>query len=53
MWRELLALAAAFAIGTGAAALLRAENLGTAMTFGQIAFAATLVALMLRMPKEA
>ena len=53
MWRELLGLAAAFAIGTGVAALLGAENLGTAMTFGQIAFAATLVALMLRMPREA
>ena len=53
MWRELLAVAAAFAAGTGIAALLGAENLGTAMTFGQVAFAATLVALMLRMPRDA
>lgn len=53
MLRDLLTLALAFALGTGIAVLIGAENLGTAMAFGQIAFAATLVALLLRMPREA
>ena len=53
MLRDLLTLAAAFALGTGLAALAGAENLGTAMTFGQIAFAGTLVALLLGGPREA
>ena len=41
-------LAAAFAAGTGIAELLGAANLGTAMTFGQIAFALALVGILLR-----
>ena len=45
---QLLALFGAFALGTGLAELLGAENLGTAMTFGQIAFALTLVGVLLR-----
>jgi hypothetical protein len=45
---RLLALIGAFALGTGIAELLGAANLGTAMTFGQIAFALTLVAVLLR-----
>jgi hypothetical protein len=43
----LIALAV-FAIVTLIAELAGAENLGTAMTFGQIAFMATVVGLMLR-----
>jgi hypothetical protein len=38
----------AFAAGTVVAELAGAENLGTAMAFGQIAFALALVALLLR-----
>ena len=45
---ELLLLAGAFAAGTLIAELLGADNTGIAMTFGQIAFAATLVAILLR-----
>ncbi|MGB2711832.1 MAG: hypothetical protein WBC33_09980, partial [Conexibacter sp.] len=45
---DLLALLAAFAIGSALASLLGAANLGTALTFGTIAFAAVLVALLLR-----
>ena len=41
-------LAASFAAATGLAELFGAANLGTAMTFGQIAFAATLVAVLAR-----
>lgn len=44
---DLLALLAAFALGTAAAGLLGAANLGVALSFGTIAFAATLVALLL------
>lgn len=44
---DLLALLAAFVLGSALAGLLGATNLGTALTFGTIAFAATLVALML------
>lgn len=36
-------LAAAFAVATAVAEALGAANLGTAMAFGQLAFAATLV----------
>ena len=46
--RELLALAAAFAAGTGLAAALGAINLGTAFGVGQISFAAALVWILLR-----
>jgi len=45
---QLAVLVAAFAVATGLAALLGAANLGTAMTFGQLAFAAALVWVLLR-----
>jgi hypothetical protein len=45
---QLLALLAAFAGATALAGLLGAKNLGTALTFGQIAFALTLVYVLLR-----
>ena len=45
---QLLALAAAFAAGTGIAELAGAANLGTALTFGQIAFVIALVAILVR-----
>ena len=44
--RELAILVAAAAVGTLLAELLGAENLGTALTFGQIAFIATAVAII-------
>jgi hypothetical protein len=47
---QLLLLLAAFASGTAVAALLGAANLGTALAFGQIAFAAALVWVLLREP---
>ena len=45
---QLIVLAAAFAAGTAIAELAGAANLGTAMTFGQIAFVVALVALLVR-----
>jgi hypothetical protein len=48
--RDLLVLIAVFAIVTGIAELLGAANLGTALTFGQIAFAAVLVFILVRRP---
>jgi hypothetical protein len=39
---------AAAVLGTAIAALLGAANLGTALTFGQIAFAAALVWVLLK-----
>ncbi len=45
---QLAVLAAAFAAGTLVAELAGAANLGTAMAFGQIAFALVLVALLAR-----
>lgn len=39
---------AAFTLGTLLALILGASNLGIALTFGQIAFAATLVWLLLK-----
>lgn len=45
---DLLLLAAAFALGSGIAELAGAENLGTALTFGQLAFAATLLFVLVR-----
>ena len=45
---QLALLLGAFAAVTALAALLGAANLGTAMAFGQLAFAATLVWLLLR-----
>jgi hypothetical protein len=41
---------AAFALGTLVAELFGAANLGTALTFGQLAFAATAVWVMIRRP---
>jgi hypothetical protein len=46
--RDLLALLAVFAVVTAIAALLGAANFGTAATFGQIAFAAALVWMLLK-----
>jgi hypothetical protein len=46
--RTILALIAVFAVVTAIAELLGAANLGTAMTFGQIAFAAALVYVLLK-----
>jgi hypothetical protein len=46
-WVQLGILLGAFALGTLVAKAVGAE-LGTAATFGQLAFAATLVALLLR-----
>jgi hypothetical protein len=43
-------LVGAFVGGTLLAELFGAVNLGTALTFGQIAFAATLVWILLRRP---
>ena len=45
---DLALMLGAFLAGTLAAALLGAADTGTAMTFGQIAFAATLVYVLLR-----
>lgn len=38
----------AFAVGSAVAALAGAANLGTALSFGQMAFAAALVYVLLR-----
>lgn len=46
--RVVALLLAVFAVVTAVAELLGAANLGTAMTFGQLAFAGTLVALLVR-----
>ena len=48
MKRELLALLAVFAVVTAIAALLGAANFGTALTFGQFAFAGALVWVLLK-----
>jgi hypothetical protein len=47
---ELAMLLGAFAAGTLLAEAFGAANLGTALTVGQIAFAATLVWILLRRP---
>lgn len=44
--RELALLVAAAATATLLAAALGADNLGTALTFGQIAFIATVLAIV-------
>jgi hypothetical protein len=46
--RDLLTMLAAFVLASALAALLGAANLGTALTFGQIAFAASVVYVMVR-----
>lgn len=48
MTRQLLLLAAAFALGTALAELLGAANLGVAFGVGQLAFLATLLWVLLR-----
>jgi hypothetical protein len=48
MTRGLLTIAAAFVLASALAGALGAENLGTALAFGQIAVALTTVYLMLR-----
>ncbi len=47
---DLLILVAAFAAATAVAELAGADNLGIAMTFGQLAFAAALVWVLTRRP---
>ena len=48
-WRiDLLILVGAFAVASAIAGLFGAANLGTALTFGQIGFAAALVYVLLR-----
>ncbi len=48
MLRDFAILAAVFLGVTALAEVLGAANLGTAATFGQVAFVVTLVGLMLR-----
>ncbi len=48
MIRTVLLLVGVFALVTAIAELLGAANLGTAMTFGQIAFAGALVWVLLK-----
>jgi hypothetical protein len=48
--RDLLVLIAVFAVVTAIAAALGATNFGTALTFGQIAFAGALVWVLVRRP---
>jgi len=45
---QLLVVLAAFAGATGIAELAGAANLGTALAFGQMAFVAALIVVMLR-----
>ena len=47
---DLLIVFAAFAVGTLIALLLGAVNTGTAFTFGQLAFAGTLVWVLAKRP---
>jgi hypothetical protein len=46
--RQVAILVAVVAVVTGVAELAGAANLGTALSFGQIAFALSLVALLVR-----
>ena len=48
MTKSLLIMLGAFVAATALAALLGAANFGTALTFGQIAFAAALVYVLLK-----
>lgn len=48
MLRDLAILVGAFAAGSALAAALGAANLGTALSFGQIAFALALAWVLLR-----
>ena len=49
---DLLLLVGAFVVASAIAALLGAVNAGTALTFGQLAFAATLVFVLARRPDD-
>ncbi|MDO8213256.1 hypothetical protein [Conexibacter sp. CPCC 206217] len=53
MLRDLAVLVAAFVIASVIAGLAGAANLGTALTFGTLAFAAVLVAIMLYRDRNA
>ncbi|HEX4837515.1 MAG TPA: hypothetical protein VFV03_03190 [Solirubrobacteraceae bacterium] len=48
MTRDLLTMVGAFVLASALAGALGAVNLGTALAFGQIAFAASVVYVMLR-----
>jgi hypothetical protein len=48
MLRDLAIVIGAFALASAVAGLLGAANLGTALSFGQIGFAAALVYVLLR-----
>jgi hypothetical protein len=48
MLRDLAIVIGAFALASAMAGLLGAANLGTALSFGQIGFAAALVYVLLR-----
>ncbi len=48
MTRNLIAMFAAFVLASALAGALGAVNLGTALAFGQMAFAATTVYVILR-----
>jgi hypothetical protein len=47
---DLALMAGAFALGTGVAEVAGASNLGTALTFGVIAFTATVVWIIAKRP---
>jgi hypothetical protein len=47
---DILIMVAAFVVGSGLAGLLGADNLGTALAFGQIGFALGTVFVMVRRP---
>ena len=49
--KQILVVLGAFVGATLLALLFGAKNLGTALTFGQIAFALTLVVVILRSPR--
>jgi hypothetical protein len=53
MARDLLLLIGVFAVVTALAGLLGAANLGTALTFGTMAFTGVLVAIMLLRDRDA
>jgi hypothetical protein len=48
MARDLLLMVGAFVLASAIAAALGASNLGTALAFGQMAFAATTVFVLLK-----
>jgi hypothetical protein len=48
MRRDLMMMVGAFVVASALAGLLGASNLGTALAFGQMAFAATTVFVLLK-----